>query len=49
VAAFDPRAEFENARRALTLETAAWVRFQAIQVTGLIARSIVAQLERTEG
>jgi hypothetical protein len=49
VAAFNPRGEFGNARRALTLETAARVRFQAIQITGPIARRIVAQLERTEG
>jgi phosphatidylserine decarboxylase len=41
LAAFNPRAEAENARCALTLETAAGVRFQVIQITGLIARRIV--------
>jgi phosphatidylserine decarboxylase len=41
LAAFNPRAEAENARCALTLETAAGVRFQVVQITGLIARRIV--------
>jgi phosphatidylserine decarboxylase len=41
LAAFNPRAETENARCALTLETAAGVRFQVVQITGLIARRIV--------
>jgi phosphatidylserine decarboxylase len=41
LAAFNPRAESENVRCALTLETAAGVRFQVIQITGLIARRIV--------
>jgi len=41
LAAFNPRAESENVRCALTLETAAGVRFQVVQITGLIARRIV--------
>ncbi len=41
LAAFNPRSESENVRCALTLETAAGVRFQVIQITGLIARRIV--------
>jgi phosphatidylserine decarboxylase len=41
LAAFNPRAEAENVRCALTLETAAGVRFQVVQITGLIARRIV--------
>jgi phosphatidylserine decarboxylase len=40
-AAFNPRAESENVRCALTLETAAGVRFQVVQITGWIARRIV--------
>jgi phosphatidylserine decarboxylase len=41
LAAFNPKAEVENVRCALTLETAAGVRFQVVQITGLIARRIV--------
>jgi phosphatidylserine decarboxylase len=41
LAAFNPRAEAENVRCALTLETAEGVRFQVVQITGLIARRIV--------
>ncbi|MBW2541222.1 MAG: phosphatidylserine decarboxylase family protein [Deltaproteobacteria bacterium] len=41
LAAFNRRAEAENVRCALTLETAAGVRFRVIQITGLIARRIV--------
>ena len=41
LAAFDPRAETENARCALTLETASGMRFQVVQIAGLIARRIV--------
>ncbi len=41
LAAFNPRAEAENVRCALTLETAAGLRFQVVQITGLIARRIV--------
>jgi phosphatidylserine decarboxylase len=41
LAAFNPKAESENVRCALTLETAAGVRFQVVQITGLIARRIV--------
>ena len=40
-AAFNPRAEAENVRCALTLETALGLRFQVVQITGLIARRIV--------
>ncbi len=40
-AAFNPSAESENVRCALTLETAAGVRFQVVQITGWIARRIV--------
>jgi phosphatidylserine decarboxylase len=41
LAAFNRSAETENVRCAMTLETAAGVRFQVIQITGLIARRIV--------
>ena len=41
LAAFNPRAEAENVRCALTLETESGLRFQVIQITGLIARRIV--------
>lgn len=41
LAAFNPRAEAENVRCALTLETAQGLRFQVVQITGLIARRIV--------
>jgi phosphatidylserine decarboxylase len=41
LAAFDRRAERENVRCTLTLETAAGVKFQVVQITGLIARRIV--------
>jgi phosphatidylserine decarboxylase len=41
LAAFNPRAESENVRCALTLETEHGVRFQVVQITGLIARRIV--------
>jgi len=41
LAAFNPRAETENVRCALTLETAAGVRFQVVQISGWIARRIV--------
>lgn len=41
LAAFNPRAEAENVRCALTLETARGLRFQVVQITGLIARRIV--------
>jgi phosphatidylserine decarboxylase len=41
LAAFNPRAESENVRCALTLETERGVRFQVVQITGLIARRIV--------
>ena len=41
LAAFNPRAEAENVRCAMTLETAQGLRFQVVQITGLIARRIV--------
>ena len=41
LAAFNPRAEAENVRCALTLETESGLRFQVVQITGLIARRIV--------
>jgi len=41
LAAFNRKAESENVRCALTLETAAGMRFQVVQITGLIARRIV--------
>ncbi len=40
-AAFDRRAERDNVRCALTLETGAGERIQVVQITGLIARRIV--------
>ncbi len=43
LAAFNPKAESENARCALTLETAAGVRFAVVQIAGLIARRIVCR------
>ncbi len=45
LAAFNPRAEAENARCALTLETAAGLRFQVVQIAGLIARRIVCHAQ----
>ena len=44
-AAFDKRAEDENVRCAMTLETASGVRLQVVQITGLIARRIVCHPE----
>jgi phosphatidylserine decarboxylase len=41
LAAFNPKAESDNVRCAMTLETAQGVRFQVVQITGLIARRIV--------
>jgi phosphatidylserine decarboxylase len=41
LAAFNRRAETENVRCAMTLETAGGIRFQVVQITGLIARRIV--------
>jgi phosphatidylserine decarboxylase len=41
LAAFNPEAESKNVRCAMTLETAAGLRFQVVQITGLIARRIV--------
>jgi phosphatidylserine decarboxylase len=41
LAAFNRKAEALNVRCAMTLETAQGVRFQVIQITGLIARRIV--------
>ena len=43
LAAFDRRAERENVRCAMTLETAAGVRVGVVQIAGLIARRIVCQ------
>jgi phosphatidylserine decarboxylase len=43
LAAFDRRAERENVRCALTLETASGTRVGVVQITGLIARRIVCQ------
>ncbi len=40
-AAFDRRAATENARCAMTLETRQGVRFEVVQIAGLIARRIV--------
>jgi phosphatidylserine decarboxylase len=48
LAAFNPRAEAENVRCALTLETALGLRFQVVQITGLIARRIVCHPELGE-
>ena len=45
LAAFNPRAEAENARCALTLETAAGLRFQVVQIAGRIARRIVCHAQ----
>jgi phosphatidylserine decarboxylase len=42
-AAFDRRAEHENVRCALALETASGERVEVVQITGLIARRIVCQ------
>jgi len=47
-AAFNPRAETENVRCTLTLETASGLRFQVVQITGLIARRIVCHPEPGE-
>jgi phosphatidylserine decarboxylase len=41
LAAFNPKAESDNVRCAMTLETALGLRFQVVQITGLIARRIV--------
>ena len=41
LAAFNRSAETENVRCAMTLETAAGVRFEVVQITGLLARRIV--------
>lgn len=41
LAAFNRRAEAENVRCAMTLETVRGIRFQVVQITGLIARRIV--------
>ncbi len=41
LAAFNRSAETENVRCAMTLETAAGVRFQVVQITGWLARRIV--------
>jgi phosphatidylserine decarboxylase len=41
LAAFNRSAETENVRCAMILETAAGVRFQVVQITGLLARRIV--------
>ncbi len=41
LAAFNRKAETENVRCSMTLESAAGVRFQVVQITGLIARRIV--------
>jgi len=40
-AAFDPRAEEDNARCTLALETAEGLRFRVVQIVGLLARRIV--------
>jgi len=40
-AAFDSRAEADNARCTLTLETAEGLRFRVVQIVGLVARRIV--------
>ena len=41
LAAFNRDAETQNVRCAMTLETAAGVRFQVVQISGLLARRIV--------
>ncbi len=41
LAAFNRSAETENVRCAMTLETAAGVRFEVVQITGWLARRIV--------
>ena len=41
LAAFNRKAETENVRCAMTLETAAGVRFEVVQITGWLARRIV--------
>ncbi len=41
LAAFNPKAESDNVRCVMTLETALGLRFQVVQITGLIARRIV--------
>jgi len=45
LAAFNRRAESDNVRCAMTLETARGIRFQVVQITGLIARRIVCHPE----
>ena len=45
LAAFNSRAEQENVRCTMTLETASGERFQVAQITGLIARRIVCHPE----
>ena len=44
-AAFDRRAEADNVRLAMTLETAAGARVEVTQITGLVARRIVCHPE----
>lgn len=41
LAAFDRRAETQNVRCTLAMETAAGERFEVVQITGLVARRIV--------
>jgi phosphatidylserine decarboxylase len=45
LAAFNRKAESLNVRCAMTLETAEGLRFQVVQITGLIARRIVCHPE----
>jgi phosphatidylserine decarboxylase len=45
LAAFNKKAETLNVRCAMTLETSSGVRFQVVQITGLIARRIVCHPE----
>jgi phosphatidylserine decarboxylase len=45
LAAFDRRAERENVRCAVTLETASGARVAVVQIAGLVARRIVCQPE----
>ncbi len=44
-AAFDRRAEGDNVRLAMTLETAGGARVEVVQITGLIARRIVCHAQ----
>ncbi|HET6304616.1 MAG TPA: phosphatidylserine decarboxylase [Myxococcota bacterium] len=48
LAAFDRRAERENVRCAMTLETAGGARVGVVQIAGLIARRIVCQPQAGE-